>query len=114
MIVRKVFAVQAMQAADPGVGIEDILPGDAIGLCLPAFDQAEDLLVQLLPLVLGDGFMIIRLFHGHTSPDCSEVIGHKLAGVSLVGEADVHAAVFEQLDTLQLRAVFKFPQVAPL
>ena len=49
----------------------------------------------------------------YRSPDRTKVTGHKFQGIAPVGEADVHAAIFEQPDLLQLLTVLKLPQVIP-
>ena len=66
VIVIEVFSVQTVQTAIAGVGIVDILLGDAVYLCIAAVDQVEYLFVYLTALFFRNLFTVKRIFHiGH-------------------------------------------------
>lgn len=65
MVAVKIFALQSMQAADPGVGVKNILPGDTAILRTAAVNQVDNLLVQFLALIPRNRRVLILIFHSN-------------------------------------------------
>ena len=65
MIVIKILVLQAVKAAVAGVGVEDVLFGDAGAVGALAVNEIEDLVVERFSLLQIYGMRLVLIFHSY-------------------------------------------------
>ncbi len=65
MVILVVRPFQTMKAAIAGIGIINILRADGTFSTAATVDQVQDFFIQCFSFILGDGFLLISIFHSY-------------------------------------------------
>ena len=110
-------ALQTMQPPVTGVGVVDVLLGDAGTHSGVAVDQIHYLFIELLPLALRDGFLHRDVLHISTPlKQLAQILFCELVCQRFPGKFYIDSVVFEHFEPLYLLAVevyLRVPDPAP-